>query len=67
MLQSFAVSVLTEKPVGTLRHTLCIVEADGIDVAEARVLNRMTGAGHLIKGLLSNPTQLARDTRPEAS
>ncbi len=61
MLQSFAVSALTEKPAGTLRHTLCIVEANGLDVAEARVLCRLTEAGHLIRGLLSRPTRIPED------
>ena len=59
MLQTFAVSALTEEPAGTLLHTLCIVEANGLDIAEARVLHRLTEAGHLIRGLLSRPTQIS--------
>ena len=59
MLQSFAVSVLTEHPEGSLRHTLCIVEASSLDAAEARVLHRLTQTGHLIRGLLSRATALA--------
>ena len=62
MLQSFAVSVLSERPEGILRHTLCIVEATGLDVAEARVLHRLTEGGHLIKGLLSRSTYFTEDT-----
>ena len=62
MLQTFAVSALTEKPLGTLRHTLCIVEASGLDAAEARVLHRLTEAGHLIMGLLSRATELAEES-----
>ena len=58
MLQSFAVSVLTEQPGGTLRHTLCIVEASSLDAAEARVLHRLTQIGHVIRGLLSRATSL---------
>ncbi len=61
MLQSFAVSALTEKPAGKLRHTLCIVEASGLDVAEAKVLCRLTEAGHLIRGLLSRPTEITEE------
>ena len=61
VLQTFAVSVLTEKPGGPLRHTLCVVEASGLDVAEARVLHRLTKAGHLIRGLLSRPTHLTEE------
>ncbi len=53
MLQSFAVSVLTEKPPGDLRHTLCIVEAGSLDAAEAHVLHRLTQVGHIVRGLLS--------------
>ena len=60
-MQSFAVSVLSERPVGVLRHTLCIVEANELDAAEARVLHRLIQAGHLIKGLLSRSTQIAEE------
>lgn len=61
MLGSFAVSVVSEKPEGVLRHTLCIVEAGGLDAAEARVMHRLTEAGHRIKGLLSHAVQLAEE------
>ena len=57
-MQSFAVSALTEKPEGILRHTLCIVEASSLDAAEAHVLHRLTQMGHLIKGLLSRASGL---------
>ena len=57
MLKTFAVSALTEKPAGTLRHTLCLVEASEVDVAEARVLHRLTEAGHLLRGLLTQQTE----------
>ena len=59
MLQSFAVSVLTEHPEGSLRHTLCIVEASSLDAAEARGLHRLTQTGHLSRGLRSRATALA--------
>ena len=61
MVQSFAVSVLTEQPEGTLRHTLCIVEASSLDAAEARVLHRLTQVGHVIRGLLSRATVLTEE------
>ena len=58
-MQTFAVSALTEEPAGTLQHTLCIIEASGLEVAEAHVLHRLTDAGHLIRGLLSRPTEIS--------
>ncbi len=65
MSRTFAVSVLSEKPEGVLQHTLCLLEADEIDVAEARVLARMTALGHLIRGLLSRSSQLCELEGPQ--
>ena len=61
MLGSFAVSVVSEKPEGVLRHTLCVIEAGGLDAAEARVMHRLTQAGHRIRGLLSHAVEIAEE------
>ena len=57
-MQTFAVSVLSEKPEGVLQHTLHLLEAEELDRAEARVLARLTSSGHLIRGLLSRSSEL---------
>ena len=58
-MQSFALSVMTEKPDGALGHVLYVVEASNVDAAEARVLNRLTEQGFRIRGLLSRSTALS--------
>ena len=58
MLQTFAVSVVSERPDGNLVHRLHIIEADNIDTAEGRVLARSLKSGGRIRGLISRSCEL---------
>ena len=58
MLQSYAVSVVSEKPDGRLEHLLYVIEANSIDAAEGRVMARSLKAGRVIKGLISRSCEL---------
>ena len=58
MLQSYAVSLVSERPDGNLEHLLCVIEAENIDAAEGRVLARSLRAGRVIKGLISHACHL---------
>lgn len=51
--RTYAVSTVTQKPDGVVEHALCLVEADTLDAAEARVLAQALSDGRRIRGLLS--------------
>ena len=58
MLQSYAVSVVSEKPDGRLEHLLYVIEANSIDAAEGRVMARSLKAARAIRGLISRSCEL---------
>ena len=58
MLQSYAVSIVSQRPGGELEHSLHLIEASGIDAAEGRVLGVVLSAGRLVKGVLSRSCAL---------
>ena len=59
MLQSYAVSLVSEKPDGNLEHFLYVIEAGTIDAAEARVLSQSLRAGRIIRSLISHVCELS--------
>ncbi len=58
MLQSYAVSVVSEKPDGHLEHLLYVIEANSVDAAEGRVMAQSLTAGRMIRGLISRSFEL---------
>ena len=58
MLQSYAVSILCEKPNGVLEHVLYVIEAGSIDAAEGSVMARSLQAGRVIRGMISRSCEL---------
>ncbi len=58
MLQSYAVSVVSEDVDGALQHVLLVIEASSLDAAEGRVLAQSVKAGRRVKGLLSRSCEL---------
>ena len=64
MMQSYAVSLVSENPDGALEHILYIIEANSLDAAEGRVMARTLRAGRVIRGLISHACTLS--TTPEA-
>ena len=59
MLQSYAISLLCEKPDGDFEHLLYIIEANCLDAAEGSVMARSLQAGRLIRGLISRSCELS--------
>ncbi len=64
MLQSYAISIVSETPQGALEHRLYVMEADSLDAAEGRVMARALKAGRVIKGLISRSCELGLASAP---